>query len=38
MGVLARKLCDGGGHEAAGGGKITEIFSTFSKTFKPITT
>ena len=34
MGLLAKKLCEGGGHEAAGGGKITEIFTTFSKSFK----
>lgn len=33
--LLAQKLCDGGGHEAAAGGKITEQFLTFSKTLTP---
>jgi len=31
--LLAQKLCDGGGHEAAAGGKITEKFLAFTKLF-----
>lgn len=33
LSLLAKKLCDGGGHEAAAGGKITEIFLEFTKIF-----
>lgn len=33
---LAKKLCNGGGHEAASGGKITEQFLEFTKLFTPI--
>lgn len=32
---LAEKIADGGGHEAASGGKITETFAQFTKIFKP---
>ena len=32
---IAAKLCDGGGHESAAGGKITENFLLFTKTLKP---
>lgn len=34
--LLAKKLCDGGGHEAAAGGKVTEQFLEFTKVFKPV--
>lgn len=34
--ILSHKLCDGGGHEAASGGKITDTFLSFSKMFTPI--
>jgi oligoribonuclease NrnB/cAMP/cGMP phosphodiesterase (DHH superfamily) len=34
--ALSQKLCDGGGHEAASGGKITDKFLSFSKMFTPI--
>lgn len=33
---LANKLCDGGGHETAAGGAITEKFLLFAKTLKPL--
>jgi oligoribonuclease NrnB/cAMP/cGMP phosphodiesterase (DHH superfamily) len=33
---LAQKLCEGGGHEAAAGGALTESFMQFSKLFVPI--
>ena len=33
LSILAKKLCNGGGHEAAAGGKITEIFLEFTKIF-----
>ena len=33
---LAAKLCDGGGHEYAAGGKITESFLSFTKLLTPI--
>ena len=33
--ILATKLCDGGGHAAAAGGKITEQFANLTKTFVP---
>lgn len=32
---IAAKLCDGGGHETAAGGKITDNFLLFTKTLKP---
>lgn len=32
---IAEKLCNGGGHESAAGGKITEEFLIFAKTLKP---
>jgi nanoRNase/pAp phosphatase (c-di-AMP/oligoRNAs hydrolase) len=31
--VLAKKLCDGGGHKQAAGGNLTENFQEFSKLF-----
>ena len=33
--VLAKKLCNGGGHAAAAGGKLTEQFANLTKTFTP---
>ena len=33
---LAAKLCDGGGHEYAAGGKVTESFMNFTKLLTPI--
>ena len=36
MSVLAQALCEGGGHESAAGGALTEKFLAFSKLFKPI--
>ena len=33
--ILATKLCDGGGHAAAAGGKLTEQFANLTKTFVP---
>ena len=33
--ILAKKLCDGGGHASAAGGKLTEQFANFTKQFKP---
>ena len=33
--ILATKLCEGGGHAAAAGGKITEQFANLTKTFVP---
>lgn len=33
---LAAKLCEGGGHEYAAGGKITETFMEFTKQLSPI--
>lgn len=35
---IAEKLCNGGGHESAAGGKITEEFLLFAKTLKPCNT
>ena len=32
---IAEKLCNGGGHESAAGGKITEDFLLFAKTLNP---
>lgn len=32
---LAKKISEGGGHEAASGGKLTETFMEFTKIFKP---
>ena len=34
---LAAKMCDGGGHEYAAGGKITESFLNFTKLLTPLT-
>lgn len=34
--ALAEKLCNGGGHEYAAGGKITDLFMNFTKLFKPM--
>ena len=33
---LAAKLCEGGGHEYAAGGKITEMFMEFTKQLTPL--
>ena len=33
---LAAKICDGGGHEYAAGGKVTESFMSFTKLLTPI--
>ena len=33
--ILATKLCDGGGHASAAGGKLTEQFANLTKTFVP---
>jgi len=33
--ILARKLCDGGGHASAAGGKLTNRFATLTKEFVP---
>ena len=33
---LAAKLCEGGGHEYAAGGKITESFMSFTKLLTPL--
>lgn len=35
LNVLASKLCDGGGHEYAAGGKLTQQFQDFTKTLLP---
>ena len=32
--ILAKKLCEGGGHASAAGGKLTEKFVNLTKTFK----
>ena len=32
LNIIAEKLCDGGGHEAAAGGKITDTFLKFTTT------
>lgn len=34
--ILCQLLCDGGGHESAAEGSLTEKFMTFSKLFQPI--
>lgn len=34
--LLAQNLCEGGGHESAAGGEITDRFLTFSKLFTPL--
>ena len=36
LGVLAEKLMDGGGHQDAAGGSLTDNFLAFSKIFKPL--
>jgi oligoribonuclease NrnB/cAMP/cGMP phosphodiesterase (DHH superfamily) len=33
--LLAQSLCEGGGHEAAAGGRLTEKFMSFTKLFTP---
>lgn len=33
--VLAKRLCNGGGHASAAGGKLTEQFATLTKEFTP---
>ncbi len=33
--ILAQKLCNGGGHAAAAGGKLTEQFASLTKQFTP---
>tara|TARA_R110002051_G_scaffold202771_1_gene269342 strand:- start:153 stop:1040 length:888 start_codon:yes stop_codon:yes gene_type:complete len=33
--VLAKKICNGGGHASAAGGKLTEKFATLAKQFTP---
>tara|TARA_R100000805_G_scaffold15611_1_gene17560 strand:- start:435 stop:1307 length:873 start_codon:yes stop_codon:yes gene_type:complete len=33
--ILAQKLCDGGGHASAAGGKLTNKFATLTKEFTP---
>jgi oligoribonuclease NrnB/cAMP/cGMP phosphodiesterase (DHH superfamily) len=38
MSKLAAKLCEGGGHEYAAGGKITETFMEFVKQLTPVGT
>lgn len=35
LNVLASKLCDGGGHEYAAGGKLTHQFQEFTKSLQP---
>tara|TARA_R110000744_G_scaffold180916_1_gene299921 strand:+ start:159 stop:1034 length:876 start_codon:yes stop_codon:yes gene_type:complete len=35
LSILATKLCDGGGHAASAGGKLTEQFANLTKTFTP---
>lgn len=35
LNILAESLCDGGGHEYAAGGKVTDKFLTFTKLLKP---
>jgi oligoribonuclease NrnB/cAMP/cGMP phosphodiesterase (DHH superfamily) len=35
LNVIANKLCDGGGHEYAAGGKLTQLFQDFTKTLQP---
>jgi len=36
LGKFAKKICDGGGHEYAAGGKLTEAVLTLSKQFVPV--
>lgn len=36
LGAFAEKLCDGGGHRYAAGGKLTDSIKTLSKEFQPI--
>jgi oligoribonuclease NrnB/cAMP/cGMP phosphodiesterase (DHH superfamily) len=36
MSKLAKNLCDGGGHEYAAGGKITDTFMEFVKQLTPV--
>ncbi len=35
LSILATKLCQGGGHAASAGGKLTEQFANLTKTFVP---
>lgn len=34
--LLAQKLCEGGGHEQAAGGKLTQTFINFTQTLQPV--
>lgn len=36
IGLFAEKICDGGGHEFAAGGKITPLFLEITKNLKPL--
>ena len=36
LGTFAEKICDGGGHKYAAGGKLTEAVKTLSKEFQPL--
>ena len=36
VGKFAEKICDGGGHRHAGGGKITPLFMEVTKNLKPL--
>lgn len=33
---IAQKLCEGGGHKQAAGGKLTQMFLTFTQTLEPL--
>ena len=33
--LIAKKLCDGGGHPASAGGKLTNQFASLTKQFTP---
>jgi len=35
LSILATKLCQGGGHSASAGGRLTEKFANLTKTFTP---
>ena len=36
LGKLAEKLCDGGGHEYAAGGVLSDNIKTLSRDFQPL--
>jgi len=36
LGKFAQKICDGGGHEYAAGGKLNETVLALSKKFVPV--